>query len=89
MYPFSSYIFQQIFHEQMLQEAMEQAHIDSQLSNSRSRLGTIQYVFRLLTRSLPLKWQQHASIVSTTPMQNSYSHNQHDCYPGCDSGTAG
>jgi len=68
MYPFSSYIFQRIFHEQMVQEAMEQAHIDAQLSNSRSWSGAIQYVFRLLTRSLPLQRRQHAPDVSTTPL---------------------
>jgi hypothetical protein len=88
MHPFSSYTTQRIAHEHMVQEAMEQAHIDAQLSSGRSPFAAVRHFLHLLPRFLPLKQRQQASVVYITSMKNSYSRNHYDGYSSCDSGPA-
>jgi hypothetical protein len=88
MYPFSSYTSQRIVHDHMVQEAMQQVHIDAQLHSSKTPHRILQHFLRLLTR-LPLSnHRRHSTVRSIVLNQNSYSHHKPVSYPDCDSGTA-
>lgn len=87
MYPFSSYIFQRIFHEQMLQEAMEQAHIDAQLRR-RDTPHRIPHLFLRLFACLPLpRYRRRVTVEPIDLKKNSYSHCKTVSYSDRDAGT--
>ena len=71
MQPFSSYTSQRVVHENMVQEAMEQSHIDAQLNSGRSLYGAIRHFLRGLAGSLRMKERQQASVICITPLRES------------------
>lgn len=69
MHPFSSSTSQRVVHENMVQEAMEQSHIDAQLSIGRSLYGALRHFLRGLAGSVRMKERQQASVIGITPLR--------------------